>query len=287
MKITDYELLDCGAGRKLEKFGNIIVDRPAPHAIMKKEMTSEQWYLRNGIFFRNKGRPSAWYSQNDTLPKEWEMELDGIKILLKPSTNGQVGIFPEQLPNWRLLRDTVEKSQRYLNILNGFSYTGVANLFALSAQTQKNIEITHVDAAKSAVNWAKKNADNAGFEDRPVRWIVDDILSFMEKEKRRKKSYDIIILDPPAYGRTKNGKEWSLKRDLKHLLELTRDLLSNNPALVIISCHDPQIDEKDLADMLAQTGLPSNGEITSMQLNLETEKGLILPSGITANWHLK
>ena len=279
----DYELLDCGDGRKLERFGDVILDRPCPQASWKKG-DKEIWHRKSGIFFRNKGRPSAWYSQDDTLPEEWTIELDGIDILLKPAANGQVGIFPEQLLNWRLLKKTVEKSSKSLKILNGFSYTGVANLFALSANTDKKTEITHVDAAKSAVSWARKNSENAGFSKKPVRWIVDDIVTFMEKEKRREKTYDIIILDPPAFGRTKNGKKWTLKKDLPYLLELAGSILSDSPSLFMISCHDPETDMKELYQLLRNTGLPENGEILSSELILRSSTGQVLPSGISSNW---
>ena len=183
----NYELLDCGDGRKLEKFGSVILDRPCPQGSWKKG-NKDIWHNKNGIFFRNKGRDNAWFSKDNSIPEEWEIELDGIKVLLEPASNGQVGIFPEQLPNWKLLKRTVENSGKDLKILNGFAYTGVANLFALSANTDKLVEITHVDAAKSAVSRARKNIENAGYSDKPVRWIVDDIVTFMEKEKKKRKN---------------------------------------------------------------------------------------------------
>jgi 23S rRNA (cytosine1962-C5)-methyltransferase len=283
---NDYELLDCGDGRKLEKFGAVILDRPCPQASWKKE-NKDIWHNKNGIFFRNKGRDNAWYSKDDSMPAEWEIELDEIKVLIDPAPNGQVGIFPEQLQNWRLLKKTVADSQKDLKVLNGFSYTGIANLFALSAQTENQVEITHVDAAKSAVNKARKNVELNGFGEKPVRWIVDDIVSFMEKEKRREKTYDIIILDPPAFGRTKSGKRWELKKDLPRLLELAESILSYDPQLFMISCHDPETDIPELEKMINDLNLPGNGEIQSSELNLKTFSGKILHSGISVNWVIK
>lgn len=283
MKKTEYELIDCGENRKLEKFGEIILDRPAPQAIWKKTLTSQNWDKSNGVFLRNKDHDSLWSSQNKSIPGEWKIKIDGIETILKPALNGQIGIFPEQLPNWQLLKKTVKNTQKNLKILNGFAYTGIANLFALHPHIDYKVEITHVDAAKSAITWAKKNAANSGLEDKPIRWIVDDIVHFMEKEKKRKKFYDIIILDPPAFGRTKEGKKWSFTKDFRHLLQLTKDLLSDNPSLVIISCHSPEINASILANMLTNLGLPTEGTITSKELVL-SYANRNLPSGTSATW---
>ena len=283
MKKTEYELIDCGGSRKLEKFGQIILDRPAPHAIWKKNLSSEDWYKRNGIFFRNKDRASVWYSQDESLLDEWKIKIDGIEMILKPALNGQIGIFPEQLPNWQLLKKTVKNAKKDLKILNGFAYTGIANLFALYPDTEHKVEITHVDAAKSAITWAKNNAVNSGFGEKPIRWIVDDIVNFMEKEKKRENFYDIIILDPPAFGRTKDGKSWSFAKNFGHLLELTRDLLSDNPELVIISCHAPEINASKLAEMVLDLGLPEEGTVTSKELVLSYANGK-LPAGTSVTW---
>ncbi len=279
---NDYELLDCGDGRKLEKFGAVILDRPCPQASWKKG-NKDIWHNKNGIFFRNKGRDNAWYSKDNSMPEEWEVEIDGVKVLLEPAPSGQVGIFPEQLPNWRLLKDVASNTKNDLKMLNGFAYTGIANLFALSAETDHKIEITHVDAAKSAVNKARKNVELNVFDKKPVRWIADDIVTFMEKEKRREKTYDIIILDPPAFGRTKSGKSWTLKKDLPYLLELAADILSDFPELVIISCHDPEINNSDLEKMIRNLELPENGTIYSKELVLRSNDN-DLPSGNTVVW---
>ena len=279
---NDYELLDCGDGRKLEKFGAVILDRPCPQASWKKG-NKDIWHNKSGIFFRNKGRDNAWYSKDNSMPEEWEVEIDGVKVLLEPAPSGQVGIFPEQLPNWRLLKDVASNTKNDLKMLNGFAYTGIANLFALSAETDHKIEITHVDAAKSAVNKARKNVELNVFDKKPVRWIADDIVTFMEKEKRREKTYDIIILDPPAFGRTKSGKSWTLKKDLPYLLELAADILSDFPELVIISCHDPEINNSDLEKMIRNLELPENGTIYSKELVLRSNDN-DLPSGNTVVW---
>lgn len=287
-KNAEYELLDCGGGRKLERFGEIVLDRPSPAAELVKKKDPELWHGKNAIFFRNKNRPSAWYSAGGSLPESWTIEISGIKALLKPAVNGQIGIFPEQIDNWLELKKTIRYARSDLKILNVFGYTGIATMFASSASNDEyKVEVTHVDASKSAVNWAKENAALNGLEGNPVRWIVDDAVSFMEKEIRRERKYDGIILDPPAFGRTKTGKMWSLKKDLPSLFDLVSGLMSDDPLFILISCHDRETTHEDLAKELKTMKFAGNGTINCNELQLKSKKGAVLDSGFYALWSKK
>lgn len=284
-KNADYELLDCGGGRKLERFGEIVLDRPSPSAELVKKKDPRLWHSKNAIFFRNKNRPSAWYSADNSLPESWTIEISGMKVLLRPAINGQIGIFPEQTENWIELKKIIRYARSNLRILNVFGYTGIASLFASSASSSEyKIEVTHVDASKSAVSWAKENAALNTIEENPIRWIIDDAVSFMEKEIRREKKYDGIILDPPAFGRSKSGKTWSLKKDMPSLFDLVSGLISDDPLFILISCHDRELTHQDLAKELKTMKFESRGIIDSEDLQLKASNGAVLDSGISASW---
>jgi len=278
----NYELLDSGGGRKLEKFGNIITDRPSPHSIWKKTLSKEEWREASAIFYKNKNRKSAWYFP-DEQPADWNVLIDGITFSLNPSSNGQVGIFPEQLENWRWIGKAVKNAKRDLKILNGFAYTGGSTLFSAAASIEgQRVEVCHVDAAKSVVTRASKNASASDLSEKPIRWIVDDIVTFMQKEIKRGKNYDGIILDPPAFGKSKSGKTWSLKKQLPVLMELSQDLISDNPLFFLLSCHDPEISSLDLKTEIVYLNFPKDGKTEHGELIIPSQKGHPLPSGVYA-----
>ncbi len=284
----DYEFLDCGGGRKLERFGEVIIDRPALGAFLQKKHDPEKWHEKNGIFFKNKDRPNAWFSSDNSLRDEWKISIDDIKVILKPTPTGQVGMFPEQIENWRELKKNIKHARCDLKILNVFAYTGIATLFASSASSEEHkVEVTHVDAAKSSVNWAKANAEASKLDKNQIRWIVDDAVSFMEKEIRRGSKYDGIILDPPAFGRSKTGKTWSLKKDMPYLFDLISGLMSEDPLFVLISCHDTEVTSDNLAKELSTMKFAGTGIIKSGDLTLKAENGATLDSGVYAHWMKK
>ncbi len=201
-KKPGYEFLDCGDRRKLERFGTVVVDRPCPRAAWAPGLSAAAWQEADAVFHRRSGGDSAWEFRDGPPADDWCVTFDDITLGLRPAGNGQVGVFAEQLSNWRWIQEAVASAGREVSVLNSFAYTGAASLFAAAG----GASVCHVDAAKSSVTQTRLNAGLSGLADRPLRLIVDDMVTFMEKEVRRGRTYDGIILDPPAFGRSKSGK---------------------------------------------------------------------------------
>ncbi|HSA33062.1 MAG TPA: class I SAM-dependent methyltransferase [bacterium] len=229
----DYALLDHGEGRKLESFGGVIIDRPAPHAVGPRRRP-ERWIDAHAVFLKGEG-----WRRLRPFDEPWRAKIADIVFELALHAQGQVGVFPEQAPNWRWLRDMVVSADRDLTILNVFAYTGGATIAPISTGAPHRVEICHLDGAKGAVTIARRNAVLNDLGDAPVRWLTDDALTFMKREKRRGRRYDGIILDPPAFGRGADGGQWKLADSLPDLLALAADLLSERPSLLLLSWHDP------------------------------------------------
>lgn len=240
----DYKLIDLGDGRKLERFGDYILDRPSPQTEEIQKADPGVWSTSNAYYDREGG---IGWEDLKSVPESWIMNVLDLKIELKLGKNNQVGIFPEQLQNWEWLQAQAKKIDRPVKILNGFAFTGVATLAA--SNNNPNIEVVHVDSSKSSVTQAKKNAELSGLGEMPIRWIADDIIKFLEREVRRGNRYDAFILDPPAFGR--GGKDtWKIERDFPRLLKLMDQLLNDNPLFVLLSCHSKSFDSVDLGYML-------------------------------------
>jgi 23S rRNA (cytosine1962-C5)-methyltransferase len=284
-----YELLDFGAGRKLERFGEWILDRPAPGAdgpVKHKEL----WKSATARYSGDRTTEGEWTPKKWRDPScEFRVELAGGKqftLILSPLPSGQIGVFPEQVINWRRINSSLAVSRakpqaESLRVLNLFAYTGGSTLAAALA----GAEVTHVDAAKSMVARARENAAASGLADAPIRWIVEDALRFCQREIKRGNRYDAVILDPPTYGHGPKGEAWSIKRDLLPLLELCRELTSDGLKFALCTCHTPGIDAADLSayfseGMFGYCGQPPH----TGTLYLETADGRKLPSGIFARW---
>jgi len=242
----DYALLDCGNGVRIERFGSRIIRRPCP--MVSEKMIHPQW-LTSAVdaefFVDDAGK--QWQKAED-ISDTWNISVNDVVAELRFSRNGQVGLFPEQLGNWRWIARQVAKSNKPLRILNGFAYTGMSTLHASASHT----EVCHVDGAKSAITWAKKNAELSGLRDANIRWICDDVVRFMEREIKRGRRYDAVILDPPAFGRG-GGQTWKIEKDTPRLMHAVEELLVDNPAFVVLSCHAPRhFSMQSLADMLEQ-----------------------------------
>lgn len=273
--IFDYELIDCGDYSRVERFGKTIIDRACPQASWNSKVDDFEY----DVFFQNEGGKKTWEGKKD-LPESWEIQVgEGVRAELRFSSNGQVGIFPEQLDNWNWIQKKVNANKENpLKILNTFSYTGMASLFASEPHT----EVCHLDGAKSAINWAKKNAQISGKSENNIRWIEDDVMKFMAREIRRGNTYDGIILDPPSFGRGKKS-DWKISRDLPELMKLATQLLSEKPLFVILTCHAPDhFSTKDLANILE--GIPQFKDKTAEELHLTIpcEKGNPLTSSFGA-----
>lgn len=273
----DYELLDFGDGRKLERFRDAIVDRPCPAAVNFKQANPSAW--KNAcVFDGDRAANGKWIKTFDefaiTIPIVGSMQL-------APLPSGQVGIFPEQFPNWQWISKQISRCEKPVRVLNLFAYTGGSTLAAAAA----GAEVTHVDAAKSMVARARKNAEESELADHPIRWIVEDAIKFCQRELKRGKQYDAVILDPPSYGHGPKGESWSIKRDLLPLLELCGELTAASRRFVLCTCHTPEIGEAELSAYVSEGLIGHCGQPPRVsELALHTTDGHALPSGVCALW---
>jgi 23S rRNA (cytosine1962-C5)-methyltransferase len=217
----DYELLDSGSGEKLEKYSQFVLARPDPQALWEKHLPDAEWAKASGRYSREEGE-GKWESNG--LPKEWQMSYGGLTFIIRPTSFKHTGLFPEQLPNWDWVGEKIKKAGRPISVLNLFAYTGGATL----ASARAGASVTHVDASKTAVAWARENAEASGLAEMPIRWITEDVLQFVKREIKRGTKYDAIIMDPPAFGHGPGGELWKIEEDLLDLMKLCLELISDN-----------------------------------------------------------
>ena len=276
----DYELLDSGDGRKLERFGKYVLARPCSQAMWRPSKSAAEWERADASFDREDG--NRWHGRSN-LPKEWQIETAGIRFKLGGTDFGHLGIFPEQRSQWKWIRQRVEAttavdSSRRLSVLNLFAYSGGSTMAAALG----GAEVCHLDASKGMVEWARENARLNGLAEHPIRWIVDDAHKFMKREIRRGRKYDAIILDPPTFGRGAGGEMYKIERDLKDTLGLVKDLLSGNPSFVLFSSHTPglsQIVAENILGQLFPTATLESGEML-LEPAVQSNNSLPCPSGI-------
>ena len=274
--MDDYELIDSGDGRKLERFGRYVLARPCSQAMWRPTRSPAEWERVDASFDREDG--NRWHGRSN-LPKEWQIETAGIKFKLGGTDFGHLGIFPEQRAQWRWIREAVKNSavglptSTKMSVLNLFAYSGGSTMAAALG----GAEVCHLDASKGMVEWARENARLNGLADRPVRWIVDDAHKFMKRELRRNHRYDAIILDPPSFGRGAGGEMYKIERDLKETLSLVKELLSPSPCFVLFSSHTPGLSVQVAENILSQ--LFPAARLESGEMLLEG-KSLPCPSGI-------
>ena len=269
----DYELIDSGDGRKLERFGKYVLARPCSQAMWRPSKSAAEWDRADASFDREDG--NRWHGRSN-LPKEWQIETSGIKFKLGGTDFGHLGIFPEQRAQWRWLRQRVEAtvavdSSRRLSVLNLFAYSGGSTMAAALG----GAEVCHLDASKGMVEWARENARLKGLADHPIRWIVDDAHKFMKREIRRGHRYDAIILDPPTFGRGAGGEMYKIERDLKDTLGLVKDLLSESPSFVLFSSHTPGLSQIVAENILGQ--LFPTAKLESGEMLLEPHPSSLIP----------
>ena len=277
----DYELLDCSSGERLERWGSIILVRPDPQVIWKTPKTDSRWFAPDAHYHRSKSGGGAWETRKQ-LPAAWQVGYGALIFNIKPMGFKHTGLFPEQAVNWDLLMQTVREADRPLKVLNLFAYTGGATVAALKA----GASVVHVDASKGMVQWAKENAKASGVDDRPVRWIVDDCIKFVQREQRRGNTYDIIIMDPPSYGRGPGGEVWKLEDEVYHFVEACAALLHDDARMVFINSYttglSPSVMEYILSAVV-QTRF--GGSVSSSEIGLPVSgTGRVLPCGATAIW---
>ena len=247
-----YAFLDAGAGRRLERFGSLVLDRPAPGAAWAPTMDAATWDAATARFERPPGASAGEWEPAGALPERWTLEVDGLPLELRPTPAGQVGIFPEHLPvaRWAAAQAAMvtEREGRPAAVLNLFAYTGLATLLLARA----GATVAHVDASRPAVAWARRNAGLAGLDDRPVRWLVEDAARFVAREARRGRRYDGAVLDPPTYGHAPDGARWRLEDGLTPLLAGIRALVEGPHAFVACTAHTTGLDPGELEHVVRQ-----------------------------------
>jgi 23S rRNA (cytosine1962-C5)-methyltransferase len=270
-RVDEYELLDVGRGMRLERFGSRVVARP--HAAASGERGDpDAWRAATLEFVSGSG----WRGSGGDEP--WQIHIEGLTFELRPTATGQVGLFPEQAPSWDWVRQRVAGGAR--QVLNLFGYTGVATLVAARA----GAEVVHVDAARPSLAWARRNAELSGLADRPIRWLVDDAAAFVERELRRGRRYDGVVLDPPSYGHGRAGRTWRLEADLPGLLADCAELVDAPHGFVLLTAHTQGIWPAQLAGRLGDAIGVHPATLEAGQLSLQARSGRRLELGAFARW---
>lgn len=278
----EYEVIDCSSGEKLESWNKYLLVRPDPQVIWDTPKIHPGWKKMNGHYHRSKKGGGEW--EFFDLPQQWDLHYGSLTFHLKPFSFKHTGLFPEQAVNWDWFGTKIRQANRPVKVLNLFAYTGGATLAAASA----GASVTHVDASKGMVTWAKENAVSSGLAEAPIRWIVDDCVKFVEREIRRGSRYDAIIMDPPSYGRGPKGEIWKIEDAIYPLVKLCVKLLSEKPLFFLINSYTTGLQPAVLAYMLG-TGLKAFHGITDAQeIGLPvSSNGLVLPCGASGRWEAK
>ena len=278
----DYEILDMKDGQKLERWGNVILSRPDPQIIWKSDADKSKWSNIDAKYDRSNTGGGMWHIYNKSIPTSWQISYKDMTFNLKLMGFKHTGLFPEQAYNWNILRDKINNSKREVNVLNLFAYTGGASVAALSA----GASVVHVDSSRGMVDWAKENVKSSGLEDKPIRFIVDDVKKFVEREIRRGHKYDIIIMDPPSFGRGANKEVWNIETDLFDLVSSCTELLSDEAIMFLINSYTTGLSMSVLKDVLNLTvnkKVKGFIDIDEVGINM-TNSELVLPCGIYARW---
>lgn len=284
---NDYEVIDCSKGEKLERWGDYLLVRPDPQVIWDTPKKEKGWRKMNGHYHRSSKGGGEW--EFFQLPKEWTIQYSlpinkKLTFHLKPFSFKHTGLFPEQAANWnwfsQLIADAVSKG-RQVKVLNLFAYTGGATLAAAAA----GASVTHVDASKGMVTWAKENAISSGLKDAPIRWLVDDCVKFVKREIRRGNHYDAIIMDPPSYGRGPKGEIWKIEESVYPLIQLCSQILTDNPLFFLINSYTTGLQPAVLSYMISTVLGTANGTVTASEIGLPvSSNGLVLPCGASGRY---
>ena len=279
----DYELIDCSCGERLERWGNITLIRPDPQVIWKTEKKNPLWKKADAVYHRSQTGGGNWEIRNK-IPDFWTIGYRDLTFNIKTMGFKHTGLFPEQATNWDKVEEIIKNAGREVKVLNLFAYTGGATISALKA----GASVCHVDASKGMTLWAKENAVSSGVADKNVRWIVDDCIKFVQREIRRGNKYDIIIMDPPSYGRGPGGEVWKLENEVYGFVELCSQVLSDDPLMVLINSYttglSPSVMEYILGAVVKKR---FGGKVTGSEIGLRaTENGLVLPCGASAIWEV-
>lgn len=288
---NDYEILDCSQGEKLERWGDYILVRPDPQVLWNTDRNFKGWSKPNGHYYRSKKGGGEWDFFN--LPEQWSINYKNLTFNLKPFSFKHTGLFPEQAVNWDWFSEIIENAvakrsaagtlqDKPVKVLNLFAYTGGATLSASAA----GAHVTHVDASKGMVNWAKENAESSGLRDKPIRWLVDDCTKFVEREIRRGNHYDGIIMDPPSYGRGPKGEIWKIEECIHDFIKLASKLLSDDPLFFLVNSYTTGLQPAVLTYLIStEVKNKYGGNVVSDEIGLPvTRSGLVLPCGASGRW---
>ena len=275
----DYEVIDTSTGEKLERWGDYILVRPDPQVIWNTPKNNAGWRKKNGHYHRSVKGGGEWEFWN--LPEEWSIHYKELTFHLKPFSFKHTGLFPEQAVNWDWFSELIRNAGRPIKALNLFAYTGGATLSAAKA----GANVTHVDASKGMVAWAKENAAASGLKDAPIRWLVDDCVKFVEREIRRGNQYDAIIMDPPSYGRGPKGEIWKIEESIYPFIELTTQILTDKPLFYLVNSYTTGLQPAVLTYMLSTELKKFGGHVDSQEIGLPvSSNGLVLPCGASGRW---
>lgn len=275
----DYEILDMANGEKLERWGNIYLVRPDPQIIWKEKPFQDKWKLANARYSRSSTGGGSW-NYIKKVPENWQVKYKDLTFNIKPMGFKHTGLFPEQAVNWDWMINKIKNANREIKVLNLFAYTGGATV----ACSYAGASVCHVDSSKGMVTWAKENIVSSGLKERPVRFIVDDVVKFVNREIRRGNKYDAIIMDPPSYGRGTNGEVWKFEENVQDLVELCTKVMSDKPLFFLINSYTTGISSKVLENIL-RLSIKKKGKLSCGEIGLPmTNSNLILPCGIYARY---
>ena len=278
----DYEIIDASCGQKYERWGNIYLLRPDPQVIWDNGDLLEKYHDKlNAVYYRSNKGGGHWENIKKT-PDAWNINYNNLIFNIKQMGFKHTGLFPEQAVNWEFMINKIKNSGRKIKVLNLFAYTGGATVACLSA----GANVTHVDASRGMVDWCKENVKSSGYENAEVRYLVDDVVKFVQREIRRGNKYDAIIMDPPSYGRGANGEVWDIEKNLNYLIEICCEILSDEPLFFLINSYTTGLSSTVLSNLLTMTvDKVCKGKITCGEVGLPIkENDLILPCGIYGRW---
>ena len=277
---SDYQILDSGFGRKLESFGPYTIIRPATQAIWST-MNEDLWHKADAEFIRNEKGNGEWRF-NKKIPEQWVIKILGVSFIIKPTAFGHMGVFPEAYENWVWLQNYITKLGRSIQVMSLFSYTGGYTL----VPAKYGAQVCHVDASKAVVKWARDNAEASGLNEKPIRWIVDDVKKFIAREIRRGGLYDGIVMDPPTYGRGSNGELWQIEKDLRDLIVDCKKVLKPNAVFFMVNTYAGDITANVLKNILAEVLPLKDHQIQCGEMLIPEANGKrSFPNGMTAVWY--
>ncbi len=280
---ADYELLDSGEGRRLERYGEYILDRPDPQCIWRKNHGDDLWRKADAVFQKKDGK-EEWVTK-DTFPHQWKLSYNELSFYARLTPFKHTGVFPEQSLQWEFMKEKLQsakhKERSEIKVLNLFGYTGIASLVCAS----EGVHVTHVDASRPSIGWARENQEASGLKDAPIRWILDDALKFCEREERRGNRYDSILMDPPIYGHGPQGERWEFFEFFPKLLSVCQNLLSDTPLFFLINAYAISSSSVMLDNLMQDIFSKKGGKIESGELALEEANSKrLLSTGIFSRW---